>query len=343
MPKGRRVKVLLLTPAPAHLHLGGQATVGRFRDGLQSRGHLCELFGSTGEGQLKQSLEGTIGRFRPDVVHAHDALRTGVQLLGLRSPWVVSLSGEDLHHDVLDPDRGPLVCEVIRRANRVLVPSAEAGRVVEERVPDAVAKIDVVPRAATRLATNGTDLRRSLGIPRQRFLVFLPGGLRPIKGQHRAVAIAGVLRAAGADVEMILAGPEQDAAYAQSLREQCRQQLGVRVLPTLAHDRMGAAYTDADVVLNTSFSEGASPTILEAGMLGRAVIASDVPGNRELIRHKETGLLFGDEEELARQILALHRNRSAAGSLGVRIREDFQRRFDRDREIGALLSAYAAA
>lgn len=332
-----------MTPSPTHLFLGGIATVSRYREGLQGRGHLCELFGGTSEGGLKQSLEGTIGRFRPDIVHAHDALRTGVHLLGLRTPWVVSLSGEDLHHDMLEDDRGPIVCEVVRRANRVLVPTAEAGAVLEERVPDAVGKIDVVPRAAVRLPTTGTDLRRSLGIPRQRFLVLLPGGLRPIKGQHRAIGVIGILRAAGADVEMIVAGPDQDPTYAAEVRKLCQQQPGVRVLPTLAHDRMGAAYLDADVVLNTSFSEGSSPTLLEAGILGRAIVAADVPGNRELIRHKETGLLFQTEEDMAKQILALYRNRSAAGSLGVRVREDFQRRFDVDREIGALLSAYAAA
>ncbi len=332
-----------MTPSPTHLHLGGIATVTRYREGLQQRGHLCELFGGTSEGGLKQSLEGTIGRFRPDIVHAHDALRTGVHLLGLRTPWVVSLSGEDLHHDMLDEERGALVCEVVRRAHRVLVPNAEAAAVVEQRAPDTVGKVDVVPRAAVRLPTNGTDLRRSLGIPRQRFLVFLPGGLRPIKAQHRAITVVGVLRAAGADVEMIVAGPDQEATYAAELRSLCAQQPGVRVLPTLAYDRMGAAYTDADVVLNTSLSEGAAPTILEAGILGRAVVASAVPGNRELIRHRETGLLYESEEDMAKQIMALYRNRSAAGSLGVRIREDFQRRFDGAREIGALLSAYAAA
>ncbi len=337
------MKVLLLTPSPSHLHLGGMATVARYREALQGCGHLCELFGATGEGGLKQSLEGTIGRFRPDIVHAHDAARTGVQLLGLRSPWVVSLSGEDLHQDLLDSDRGPLVGEVMRRANRVLVPTPEAAALVEERVPDAVGKLDVVPRAATKLATTGTDLRRSLGIPHQRFIVFLPGGIRPIKGQHRAIAVAGLLRAAGADVELIIAGPDQDATYAAAVRAQGGQQVGVRVLPALSRDRMGAAYLDADVVLNTSLSEGAAPTILEAGMLGRPVIAADVPGNRELIRHKETGLLFGNEEDLAKQILALYRNRAAAGSLGVRIREDFHRRFPPEQEISTLLSAYAAA
>jgi glycosyltransferase involved in cell wall biosynthesis len=333
------MKVLLMTPSPTHLNPGPIATVTRYREGLQQRGHLCELFGGATEGALKQSLEGTIGRFKPDIVHAHDALRTGVHLLGLRTPWVVSLSGEDLHHDMLDEARGGIVCEVLRRACRVLVPSEAAAALVETRVPDAVGKLDVVPRAAVRLPTSGTDLRRSLGIPPQRFLVFLPGGLRPIKGQHRAMSLVRVLRAAGADVEMILAGPEQDPAYAADLRAQCAQQPGVRVLPTLAHDRMGAAYVDADVVLNTSLSEGAAPTILEAGILGRPVIAADVPGNRELLRHKETGLLFGDEEEMCKQVLALYRNRTAAGTLGVRVREDFQRRFGEAREVTTLLSA----
>jgi glycosyltransferase involved in cell wall biosynthesis len=337
------VKVLLLTPSPSHLHLGGMATVARYREGLQGCGHLCELFGGTSEGGLKLSLEGTIGRFRPDIVHAHDAARTGISLLGLRTPWVVSLSGEDLHQDLLDEDRGPLVVEVLRRAHRVLAPNPEAATLVEQRVPDSVGKIDVVPRAAIRLQTTGTDLRRSLGIPRQRFVVFLPGGIRPIKGQHRAIAVAGVLRAAGADIELIIAGPDQDTVYAEALRAQCQQQAGVRLLPALSPERMGAAYMDADVVLNTSLSEGAAPTILEAGMLGRAVIAADSPGNRELVRHKETGLLFGNEEDLAKQILALYRNRAAAGSLGVRIREDFQRRFAPEQEITRLLSAYAAA
>ncbi|GAB4153742.1 MAG: hypothetical protein Fur0037_22520 [Planctomycetota bacterium] len=337
------MKVLLMTPAPAHLHLGSAATIGRYRDGLQRRGHLCELFGGITEGGLKQSLEGMIARFRPDIVHAHDVRRMGVLLLGLKTPWVVSIAGEDLHVDATDDEHGPIVCETLRRAHRVLVPNAEAARIVEQRAPECVGKIDVVPRSAERLPTNGTDLRKSLGIPRQRFLILLPGGIRPVKGQHRAASLVRILRSAGADAEMIVAGPAQDEDYASELKVQFAHEPGTRVLPALSRDRMGAAYLDADVVLNTSLYEGCAPTILEAGLLGRPVIASDVPGNRELVRHKETGLLFADEDSMARQVLALYRNRSAAGALGVRIREDFQRRFSEEQEIGCLLSAYAAA
>jgi hypothetical protein len=99
-------------------------------------------------------------------------------------------------------------------------------------------------------------------------------------------------------------------------------------------------------VLNTSLSEGAAPTLLEAGgcSVGRSSLG-DVPRQpANSIRHKETGpAATRTEEDMAKQILALCRNRSAAGALGVRVREDFQRRFGADRELGALLSAYAAA
>ena len=67
----------------------------RYREGLQRRGHLAELCGATSEGDVRESLSGTIGRFVPDIVHAHDAYRTVIQLLGLRVLWVVSMSVEN--------------------------------------------------------------------------------------------------------------------------------------------------------------------------------------------------------------------------------------------------------
>ena len=85
------------------------------------------------------------------------------------------------------------------------------------------------------------------------------------------------------------------------------------------------------------------PTILEAGILGRPVVASAVAGNIDLIKHKETGLLYETEEEMAKCVVALARNRSSAGALGVRMREDFKRRFGADAELDQLLGSYAAA
>jgi glycosyltransferase involved in cell wall biosynthesis len=100
---------------------------------------------------------------------------------------------------------------------------------------------------------------------------------------------------------------------------------------------------DADVVLETSSCEGMSSTILEAGLLGRPVIAGDIPANRSLVTHKRTGLLYAEDESMIRAVLAMAGNRSAAGALGLRMREDFERRFGSDQEMDGLLSVYAAA
>ena len=247
------------------------------------------------------------------------------------------------HKDMRERIEGPLVCEVFRRANRTLVATKGAVAMMEETIPDTVGKVDVVPRAAVKLPTSGTDLRRSLGIPKNRFLILLPGGLRPVKGQMRAIHLVETMRKCGVAAEMIIVGTEQDEGYCEELKSTVDQLDGVRILPALSAERMGAAYMDADVVLNTSFSEASSPTILEAGILGRPVVASSVPGNVELVRHKETGLLFEDEETMAKSVIALARNRSAAGALGVRLREDLKRRFKPENEIDQLLAAYAAA
>ncbi|MDP6928240.1 MAG: glycosyltransferase family 4 protein [Planctomycetota bacterium] len=334
------MKVLLLAPPRSAAYGGATATVHRYRDGLSNRGHICEVFD---RGVAGPSLEGTIERFHPDVVHAHDAHLNGISLLGLRLPWVVSTSGEDVHLEMMDPRSGPMVCEVIRRARRVMVPTAEESKLIEERIPCAAARMDIVARAAVLLPTAGTDLRRSLGISRRRFLVLVAGGLRPSKAPHRALVLADVLRRRGVDAEVIIAGSPDDLDYAQELRDRVAKTSGVRLLPALPRDRMGAAYMDADVVLETSSCEGMSSTILEAGLLGRPVIAGDIPANRSLVTHKRTGLLYAEDESMIRAVLAMAGNRSAAGALGLRMREDFERRFGSDQEMDGLLSVYAAA
>ena len=47
----------------------------------------------------------------------------------------------------------------------------------------------------------------------------------------------------------------------------------------------------ADVVVLPSYREGFPRVLLEAGMVRRAVVATDVPGCREIVENEKTGLL----------------------------------------------------
>lgn len=86
----------------------------------------------------------------------------------------------------------------------------------------------------------------------------------------------------------------------------------VRITGRVPHDRVDAYYSLLDVAvyprLPMRLTELVTPLKpLEAMAQGRIVIASDVGGHRELIRHGETGLLFeqGNAEKLARVVSKL--------------------------------------
>lgn len=80
-------------------------------------------------------------------------------------------------------------------------------------------------------------------------------------------------------------------------------------------------YRQCHIIVMPSHSEGLSTTILEAMSCGRAVIATDVPGCRDLVHHRQTGLLIqpGNPQELAAAIQllvedpGLRRSLAAAG------------------------------
>lgn len=76
-------------------------------------------------------------------------------------------------------------------------------------------------------------------------------------------------------------------------------------------------YPLMDLFVFPSKWEGFSITLLEALASGRCIIASDIPSNREIIRHGESGMLFklGSDKALIKQILELYGNTDLKKSL----------------------------
>ena len=74
-------------------------------------------------------------------------------------------------------------------------------------------------------------------------------------------------------------------------------------------DGIGSLWARAHIAVLPSRREGLPKSLLEAAACGRPLVATDVPGCREIVRHEETGLLvpFGDVEALADRIGTLAR------------------------------------
>ena len=83
-------------------------------------------------------------------------------------------------------------------------------------------------------------------------------------------------------------------------------------------EKLRMLYQSVDCFVNPSLYEGMPNTVLEAMACELPVVASDVPGNNDLVRHRETGFLFDLDrpEELTLALKEIFENPVTAQEMG---------------------------
>ena len=104
-------------------------------------------------------------------------------------------------------------------------------------------------------------------------------------------------------------------------------------VPVVSHERLPELLAQADAFVLPSFTEGHPKALLEAMSTGLACVASDVAGNRAIVRHEQTGLLYdvGDTTALVEALGCVLTDRDLARRLGTQAREDVRARYDLSR------------
>src|SRR4030095_1800247 len=113
------------------------------------------------------------------------------------------------------------------------------------------------------------------------------------KGVGDLIAAARILRQRGARFRLHLVGPadtaHHDGVPVAQLEGWARE--GVAAWLGMRED-MPEMYAASNlVVLPTRYGEGIPSVLIEAAASGRAIVASDAPGCREVVRHGREGLL----------------------------------------------------
>jgi glycosyltransferase involved in cell wall biosynthesis len=199
---------------------------------------------------------------------------------------------------------------------------------------DALTGFGIAPARIALIRGSGVDTVHFAPLPEpdgQTVTVALVGRMLKSKGVLDAVAAIQVLRGERLEVELILAGiPDPDSADSlgeTEIRELARQP-GVELLGHVA-DVREVWRRAAIAVLPSSYGEGVPKSLLEAAACARPIIASDMPGCREVVVPGETGLLFppGDVKALARAIATLAGDRTLRRRMGeagrARVRGEF--------------------
>lgn len=202
-------------------------------------------------------------------------------------------------------------------------------------------KFTVIPNTvipSTQQPISREEFFKRLKIPPRGKIVGAVGRLWKQKGYRDLIWAGELLRVAYQDVYLIIVGDGPEKEKLLEYRDKAGAQDAVRFV---GHREDAAELMSAfDVLWNGSLYEGQSNTILEAMSLGIPTVASDIPGNRDLVVHGETGYLFGlgDMGALTQSTNALLLDDSRRKLLG----EQSRRRAETHFSLAAMIQAHAA-
>ena len=174
-------------------------------------------------------------------------------------------------------------------------------------------------------------------------VVLMVGRLLHAKGVACFVAAARRVRAQRPDVEFWLAGDRDEgnpgcvtaAELAAWSNEGAVQFLGHR-------DDVAALNSRASMAVLPSHGEGLPRTLIEAAASARPLLASNVPGCREIVRDGVNGYLFerDDDAALAERVLELLAKPDRARQFGLAARVDAERIYSDTQNVAATVAAY---
>ena len=256
-------------------------------------------------------------RERPFMVHhiAHKAaILGGIAALLARVPRIVSfiagvgyMGTSRSRHARLIGGAARLLWPVLllRRRCRVIVQNDDDRAVIEALRPSAAGRITVI-------RGSGVDLDHFTPLPEPPsppVTAAYIGRMIAIKGVATLVEAQGLLRADGVEIELRLVGTP-DLANPSSFDEATLRAWSQRPGITWCGHRedVREIWATAHIAaLASEGGEGVPKTLLEAAAVGRAIVATDVPGNRDIARDGVNAILVppADAPALAAALKAL--------------------------------------
>jgi len=296
-----------------------------------------------------------------------DRLESSLELCHFRDPW----SGAPI---ALRPNRRYAVVYEVNALPSIELPSlfpALGGRTLDKIRASELACCDAADLIVTPSQTTAS-LLASLGVPAAKIEVIpngadvAGGAARPAGAPERYILYFGaaqpwqgietLLRAFARlldfpSLHLVLCASNDSRAWRANAR--LAEKLGIadRVVwrHALGEDELAGWREHAEISVAPltdsprNVVQGCAPLkILESMASGTAVVASDIPPVRELIRHRENGWLVHPERpaELARALRVLLDHPELARQLGANARRTIEEHYSWERSTAALREAY---
>ena len=237
-----------------------------------------------------------IRRFKPDVIHTHTAKagvigRIASILSGQKSMRVHTFHGH-LLHGYFGTGKTKLIILIEKFLALFTHQLLAVGKKVQD---DLIAagignskKFAVMP-PGLQLAhvPNKHDARKELGLDQNEIYCAFIGRITQIKRPDRFLDVVSKVSDSGTKVHFIVAG-------AGELLQECQDRVAAENLPVTFlgwREDIEVVLAAADFVILTSDNEGTPLSLIQAGMVGIPVVATNVGSTNEIVVDGKTGLL----------------------------------------------------
>jgi len=255
-------------------------------------------------------------RLRPDLVH-HVALQPSIigslAARGMPFPPLNALAGLGFGFTSATL-KGQILRPVLTALLRLLFKRPDAAVLVQN--PDdraAMASLGIAPERIFTVPGSGVDTERLKPLPEPAGLVSagFVGRLLDDKGVRTLIEAHDLLTKRGENIPLLIAGdrdPANPTSIEESEIESWKARPGIEVLGFV--DDITKVWSRAHIAVLPSRREGLPKSLLEAAACGRAIVATDVPGCREIARPGVNALLVpaDDAGALADAITTLVRD-----------------------------------
>ncbi len=238
--------------------------------------------------------------------------------------------------------RGPLHIWAYRLIN----PWVQTIVTVTESIKAMVRDTEAVPPQKIKVIYNGVEFnakpldsavqKKDLGLLPRDLVIMHVANLRPVKGHAHLIQAFAKISQQHPFVKLILVGKDELNGAIQSMADALN--IKDKVLFFGQRKDAAALLDAADLCVLPSLSEGMSNAILEYMSHGKAVIATKVGGNPELVKDGYNGLLVDQEnaEALAQALERLIQNPQERQSMGQNGLERVRSQFSME----AMMAAY---
>lgn len=331
------MRIALIAPYSIGPQRGNITTVSRIATQLRQAG--TELLVLPADTVTVAEMEQRLISFSPQLIHGFHVHYCGETTRRLAErfhvPYVLTVTGTDIHDPLLRDH--PDTVRALEAAGAVVCFHESEAAQLASSFPQVAEKVTVIAQSVEALAVVAPE---NFGIAEDAFVILLPAAFRPVKQIEFPLLALQPLAAQLPALRLVIAGGIIDPDYAATIRSLLIGAPWATWLGEVPREQMGTLYARADVVLNCSHSESMPNTLLEAMILGRPVLASDIPGNRTVVRHGDTGLLFQDQESFRQCVLRLAGDSKLRDIIGHRAAEYMRTSFSPQIEAAEHLRLY---